>query len=451
MDLNDFDIKFRGLKQSDKIEMKCEHPECLDPIKNIGRESARRNIIKHGGTQFICGTCDKRFNNPMQNKGPTRKGLGEINVLCPGCNKTRLLQGVCYFGPLVEPYTQMCGSCVQVGKVISEEQKQKISEKLTGRELTEEHKANIGEGIKKSETAMESARKNLIPGIGAGWNEGKETPQEVRDKQSQAHLGKKYTDEHKLNISEGRKKMLDETGGFTLEHRQKLREAALRQYERGFDPHTHHRSGWHDSPKAGRVFHRSSYEKKAFMLLDDMPDVVTYTVENIRLTYWNPLSKTEAIFIVDILAKFTDDTEMAIEVKPTDWLTSLVNMAKIDALKVWAENEDCGCEIWDEFTLFGDDNTYKKAQQFLDWLDSGASGTIDNVSEDVIETRRAKSRIKAKRHYDKHLSKKLIVFCDHCKRDHEVREITYQQHMEKYGKYVCASQFGNMGGRPKNE
>jgi hypothetical protein len=288
---------------------------------------------------------------------------------------------------------------------------------------------------------------NLVPGAGGGWNEGQETPQEVRDKQSAAMTGRVYSDDHKLHISEGRKQMLAETGGFSPEHRQKLREAALRQYERGFDPNNHHRSGWHESPKAGRLFHRSSYEKKAFMLLDGMAGVVRYSAESLRLSYWNPLDKSQSIFIVDLLIEFSDGTRMAVEVKPTDWLSSLVNMAKIDALKAWAEGEGVAVEIWDEFTLFGEDETYKKVQQFVDWLDSGAVGEVEGALPEVVEFRRAASRIKAKRHYQKHLAAKMMVFCNHCQKEHEVREVTFRQHQDKYGRYMCPSELGAIGGR----
>ena len=451
MNLDQLNNKFAGLKREIIIQIECEHPECNERTISIRLMSARRNIMKNNG-KFICGTCDKRFNNAMTKVGQGRSNLGDISVSCPDCNQDRIIKGVCYFGPLEQPYKQICNSCSQTGKVISEEQKQKISDTLSGRELTEEHKNNISNYMKTNEEGIQRGKNNLVPGHGAGWNRGQETPQEVRDKQSAALLGRTYSDEHKLNISDGRKKMLEETGGFSLEHRQKLREAALRQYEKGFNPNTNHRSGWHDSSKAGRVFHRSSYEKKAYMILDEMESVVNYKVESIRLNYWNPLEKTEATFIVDIEVLFNDGTKTAIEVKPNDWLSSLVNIAKIDALKIWVEKENYGCEIWDEFALFGEENTYQKVQQFIDWIDSGASGNVENVNPDVIEMRRAKGRIRANRYYKNNLSDKIEVFCDNCKIIHEVREVTYKQHMEKYGKYMCASLYGQIGGKnPKKK
>ena len=40
MNLQEFDTKFKGLKQIDKIIMNCEHPQCSQNEVSIGRESA---------------------------------------------------------------------------------------------------------------------------------------------------------------------------------------------------------------------------------------------------------------------------------------------------------------------------------------------------------------------------------------------------------------------------
>jgi putative component of toxin-antitoxin plasmid stabilization module len=454
MNMNDFEKTFAGLKQSEKIKLKCDHPDCLNPEKVIGREAAKRNILKNGGEKFVCGNCEKRFNNPMNKIGQGRKNLGELNVLCPKCKKTRKMNASCYFGVLSEPYSQICGSCSQIGKEITDEQKQKISQKLIGRSLTEDHKKNISKYMKFNVNGIEQGKRNLIPGSGGGWNKGLKTPQEICDKQSAAMLGRVYSDEHKANISEGRKKFLSETGGFTLEHRQKLRDAALDQYERGFNPNAHHRYGYHKSTKCEKAFYRSSYEKKAFMILDEMQDVKKYEVEKIKIPYWNPLEKTEAIFIVDILVELHDGSRKIIEIKPISWMNSLVNASKIDALKIWSEKENVVCEIWDEHKLFGEVNTYQKIQKFIDWIDSGSVGDIENVNEDIINARKEKSRLKSNNFYENNLSNKIIVFCKHCQKQHEVREITYKQHLEKYGTYKCSVENGAIGGsapKPKKE
>ena len=267
-------------------------------------------------------------------------------------------------------------------------------------------------------------------------------------------LGRTYSDDHKANISAGRKKHLDEVGGFSLEHRQRIREATLKQYERGFNPNAHHRNGYHISPKCEKAFYRSSYEKKAFMILDEMENVKNYEVEKIRIPYWNPLEKTQAIFIVDVIVEFNDGSKKAIEIKPMVWIKSLVNESKIDALKLWCDKENVTCEIWNEFTLFGEKNTQQEIQKFIDWIDSGATGKIDNIKDDVVNLRKEKSCDRSKKFYKNNLSNKIILFCEFCQKQHEVREITYKQHLEKYGKYKCFAEYGVIGGskpKPKKE
>ena len=454
MNLQEFDEKFKGLKQADKIVMSCEHPQCVQKDKPIGRESARRNIMKNNCEKFICGNCDKKFNNAMTKVGKGRNNLGEINVVCPICQENRKMNGSCYFGNIEEPYTQTCGSCSQKNKTISEEQRNKISVTLSGRKLSDSHRQKISDYTKNNPDFKERATKILLENRVTNGMLNKHHKEETKDKQSAAMLGRVYSDEHKANISEGRKKFLSETGGFTLEHRQKLRDAALDQYERGFNPNAHHRYGHHKSAKCEKAFYRSSYEKKAFMILDEMQDVKKYEVEKIKIPYWNPLEKTEAIFIVDILVELHDGSRKIIEIKPISWMNSLVNASKIDALKIWSEKEGVDCEIWDEHKLFGEINTYKKIQKFIDWIDSGSVGDIENFSEDITNARKEKSRLKSKNFYENNLSNKIIVFCKHCQKQHEVREITYKQHLEKYGTYKCSVENSAIGGsasKPKKE
>lgn len=367
MNIEEFNEKFANNKQSDKIEIKCDHEECLNPVKSIGMGAAKRNILKNGGKKFICGNCDKRFNNPMNKTRQGRNNLGIIDVICPNCNKIRQMNGNCYFGELTVPYKQICKSCAQIGKIISSEQRKKISQTLSGRKLTDEHKENISqymlnnpEGIARTKILLEN---QCTTGM-----LGKTTSEETKQKQSLAMKGRKYSDKHKINISKGRKKMLEETGGFSEEHRENLRKAAEEQYKNGFNPNTHHHSGWHKSNKAGIVFHRSSYEKKAFIKLDNMENVEKYEVETVRIPYFNPITQNESIFIVDILIQFKNGSKMLVEIKPQCWLDNLKNNAKIKALNEWCEKEKISYEIWDEYFLFGKENTDKKIRLFIEWM-----------------------------------------------------------------------------------
>lgn len=69
--------------------------------------------------------------------------------------------------------------------VVSDETKQKISESLTGRTLTDEHKQNISEGNK----------------CRIGYWKDKTLSEETKLKMSESHKGKTFSEEHKQNLS----------------------------------------------------------------------------------------------------------------------------------------------------------------------------------------------------------------------------------------------------------
>lgn len=371
MNINEFKEKFGHLKDSDVIQVSCDHPlHNTGELKPMKVQSVKRNILKNNGERLVCRSCYMSHNNPMQNKGePNRKSLGEINVMCPECGKTRLMNSNNYFGTLTEPYVQICGSCAQKGKEISEEQRKKISESLTGRELSDEHKANLSDYMKNNPEGIERGKTNLVPGAGGGWNTGMETPDEVKEKQSKALKGVKKTLEHKFNISKGRKKMLEETGGFTREHRENISKATIEQYKNGFEPKMFHLKGWHFSQKLEKlVFHRSSYEKKRYMQLDEDVSVVSYAPEAIEIQYFNPEKHITSTYLADILVTYADGHKELEEVKPDKWLDNNVVGAKITAGESWAKENGIIFKIVSEIDLYGSEDTAKKTKEFSDWL-----------------------------------------------------------------------------------
>ena len=377
MNINQFNEQVGHLKDVDQIPVDplCDHSEHVSiPEKTIGRGAARRNILKNGGKRFICRECYMKHCNPMNKMGPNRQTDEEIVVICHHLehegDRKRKMKMSHYYGEMKEPYEQTCGSCAQRGKVISEEQKKAISKTLEGRKLTDSHRKHIGEAVKRDPERIEKAIKNLKPWLGSGWNKGKKTPKATKDKISAANKGLKRTKKQRKNISRGRKKMIAEQGGFTQEHREKISEAVVRQYEKGFEPKLHHRRGWHYSPKLKKkVYYRSSYEKKAYMLLDADDSVKRYEVESVKIKYWNPKKKINSTFLVDIQVFYKDGRESLVEVKPTTWLKDIEVQAKITAGSRYAAQQECSFEMWDEIALFGPVNTFQKIKLFVESLD----------------------------------------------------------------------------------
>lgn len=371
MNLETFNKTYKHLKDVDKIAVDdlCSHPKHIQQSKVIGKQPARRNILKNGGAEFICRDCYMKHSNPMNKITPNRQTEEVIAVVCPDPRhagpKERSMKMSCYYGKLQEPYEQICKTCSQLDKVISEEQKEKTSQTMTGRKLSEEHKARIGQAAREP-ARLEKAVKNLQPWLGWGWNKGLETPDEVKLKISKSNAGKKRTLQQRLNVSKGRKKMLLKTGGFTQEHRQNLSKSTLKQYAEGFDPNNHFLSGWHFSPKLNhKIWFRSSYEKKAYMNLDADETVAHYAVEAVQVQYFNPRKNMECGYLIDLKVTYKNGTQKLVEIKPSSLLKSDTVVAKINAGHVKAKELGATFEVWSEEKLFGTNN-YSAVIHFAD-------------------------------------------------------------------------------------
>ncbi len=375
MNIEEFDETYAEFKSVDKIEIACDHPQHTGPPPKIGKQPARRNILKRGGTEFICRQCCMKHENPMTKVGQGRQTDEIIDVYCPhpehSGDPDRKMQKACYYGAMEEPYLQVCGSCAQLGKEISEEQKQAISKTLTGRKLSPEHVAKIMAWREAHPEWAEKTKQNLIPGMGGIARAGQPLPEEWKNAISAGTTGVPKTEEHCQHISEGRKKMLEETGGFTQEHRENISKATIRQYANGFEPRLHHLRGWHESPKAGKVYYRSSYELKAYLKLDADDTVKTYQTETVTVEYWHPIKKITASYIIDLLVEYVDGSQKLIEVKPEKWLTDEVVICKIDAADMKAVDMGITFEVWTEMDLFGHVYNEKNMRRFVDKVRRG--------------------------------------------------------------------------------
>lgn len=386
MNLQDFLTTYKNKKNADQVIIACANGDkCVHPSQSnieISKAAAIKNFRKHGEEKFVCRKCDMHYDNPMNKVGQGKRSKDklelEIDVLCPICLKSRRMKTACYTGSLErEPYLQIDGTCAQLGKVISEEQKEAIRQALKGKPLSEDHKQKILEFRKNNPEWAEKANKNLIPGIGGGWNTGMQTPQEVKDKQSKAMIGVKKTLEHKYHISVGRKKMLDETGGFTREHRENISKATVLQYQKGFEPKLYHRSGYHFSPKMNKKLHyKSSYEKKVYLLLDADDSILSYEYESLKIEYYNPIKKNTGIYIIDLKVNYKDGRTIYIEIKPAKLLLeenksdmAVEARAKVEEACKKLPEMELYYDIWTEVHLFGPIDTEKKIREFVEWLD----------------------------------------------------------------------------------
>lgn len=377
MNIEEFKIKYAAFKDTDKVQITCDHPQHSPSgeLITIGKQPAKRNILKNNGKQFVCRQCCMHFNNPMNQLGENRQTDEIVDVYCPHPDHKgdpcRQMKKNCYYGSLNEPFLQLCGSCVQKGKEISEDQREKIRMALKGVPKSEEFKQKLADYWRQHPERREEATAILLANKSCDGMLGKTHSEDTKKKMSQKHLGKIFTKKHRDNISEGRKKMLVKTGGFTRKHRENLSKAVLKQYANGFNPKLHHVNGWHESSKAGSVFYRSSYEKKAYLKLDKDDLVKTYYVEKVTTEFFNPIKEITSSYIIDILVQYIDNTEKLVEVKPAKWLTDAVVMAKIKAGKLKAKDMGIIYEVWTEMDLFGHVYNEKNMRLFVEKIRRG--------------------------------------------------------------------------------
>jgi hypothetical protein len=448
MNIENFKQTYVSLRDVDlvAVDSLCDHPGHVPCDKQIAKGPAKRNILKHGGKEFICRECHMKYDNPMNHVGEGRQTDEEIIVCCPhpdhDGDPTRIMKKACFYGTMQEPYLQTCKRCAQLGKEIPEEQREKIRHTLKGVKKSDDFKSKLQAYWEANPERRKEATRILLENKCCTGMLGKHHNDDTKAKMSAAMTGRVYSDEHRQHISEGRKEMLTRTGGFTAEHRQKLSQATMLQYARGFDPKLHHRKGWHDSPKSGMVFFRSSYEKKAYLKLDKDETVKSYKAESINICFYHPEKKIVATYLVDLEIVYIDGIKKMVEVKPVCWLDDAVVIAKTDAAKNYADAHNMTFELWTEFELFGPVYNKKHIQAFVESLD-----------KDGGRRRKEAANIRSKRHYQNHTSTdKVTVWCDYCGENHEALRLTHDKNLARNGRYICEREGGHLAGsKPKKK
>ena len=204
-------------------------------------------------------------------------------------------------------------------------------------------------------------------------------------------------------------------------------------------PNLHHLKGWHDSPKAGRVFYRSSYEKKAFIRLDEDETIRNYQAEKVSVAYFNPRKKITSTYLIDLKLQFTDGSEKFVEIKPKKWLDDAVVKSKIAAGREFAVTLGMPFEVWTEAELFGLDYKDKDIKEFIDSIKSNPQ---------IIVDRKKKNVEKVMRHYEKHIKNdKITVFCEFCQKEHTIMTLSYKQNIARNGRFVCIKENGSIVGK----
>ncbi len=112
-------------------------------------------------------------------------------------------------------------------------------------------------------------------------------------------------------------------------------------------------TGYYDSKKSknksgnNSIWHRSSYERKAFMKLDYDSNVKEWLYEWIKI----PIDEIHNT-VPDFIVEYSDGSKKIIEVKPKNKMNDVDVIKKIKAMKKYCEENNMKFELWIEEDLF---------------------------------------------------------------------------------------------------
>lgn len=101
---------------------------------------------------------------------------------------------------------------------------------------------------------------------------------------------------------------------------------------------TVYENGWHSSPKCGRQYYRSSYERRYFLMLDADQTVLSYESEPFKIPY--RFDGSTKNYTPDVLVEYVDGSRALVEVKPEVLTREAKNLAKAEAAQRWCKAND---------------------------------------------------------------------------------------------------------------
>lgn len=200
---------------------------------------------------------------------------------------------------------------------------------MFGRSLSEDHKKKISQ--------------NNI-GKHNYWL-GKKQPEELVEKRTAQLRGRVHTEEARKKISvanKGRK--------LSKERCEEMSQLAAKRVQEGWSGHKSSKRGKYFSIKSGLYLHyRSSYEKKAYEILDSMDDVCVFSADGYRVPYY--FKGKRKIYVPDIKVVKFDGTVEVIEVKAQWQISDERVQNKIKYAKDFFDKIGFKFSVWTEKEL----------------------------------------------------------------------------------------------------
>lgn len=107
--------------------------------------------------------------------------------------------------------------------------------------------------------------------------------------------------------------------------------------------------GYLETIKAGKIWCRSSWEKKVAEQLDHDPLVKNFEVEPFSIPY--RLADVQRHYVPDFLVEKVDGTRALVEVKPKCHVDAAINVAKFAAAREHCEKNGMDFEVWTQDRL----------------------------------------------------------------------------------------------------
>lgn len=296
--------------------------------------------------KFVCPKCSREFN--------TKKGLTTHKVCC------------------------IVGRAKPNRKSQTEEAQKNISNSLIGKKLSREHVESLVKSHTRFsketrmcaapdcnntfECASNSEKKYCSRACANKHREStisKILPREMRTCQNSKckntfvvsiHSTQKYCS---WNCStKNSRKFIDFS---SKERNEKISNSVSNLYLEGFRPRTYYDAGWITLNRLGQtIYHRSSYEKNALILLDTIEDIVGIQFEAVKIPYVDSKG-IKRFYIPDFLVT-TKGIDYLIEVKPKEMLKEENEQLKIAAGKNFAEEHNMKFLVLTEDFIFSNNN-----------------------------------------------------------------------------------------------
>ena len=152
----------------------------------------------------------------------------------------------------------------------------------------------------------------------------------------------------------------------TEERRRKISEGISKLYLAGtFNPFWFYKSGWYYlKNKQVKLFYRSSYEKKAYQILDACLDVKEVRSESVMIPYYDVEGNLHN-YLPDVKVTTVSGQEILIEVKSNDFLNTITNQIKFKAAEKYAEENNMIFLVWTEDILFNNNGSTTTSLQAI--------------------------------------------------------------------------------------